>query len=205
MTSIARVLLGFAMISTSFLSGSFQHVGAESAGDADTTSKPNLQEPAPSSEPASETPALQLELDSAGVEVVPSPLRTVDGYTLEEMDVRVRRAKIGIGSSALAFFVGGILMASGLGGDCGWGGGAQRESCDRLAYAGTALAAGGAVGMIATGILLGVRKGKRRGLQEADYGRAHRVQWDLARSHSCSDNRGGGLCVSYSDFCVSAR
>jgi hypothetical protein len=36
--------------------------------------------------------------------------------------------------------------------------------------------------MIATGILLGVRKRKRSRLQEADYGRPGRVQWDLARS-----------------------
>jgi hypothetical protein len=40
---------------------------------------------------------------------------------------------------------------------------------------------GGAAGMIATGILLGVRKRKLR-LQEADYGTPRRVQWDLARS-----------------------
>ena len=138
--------------------------------------------PAPSPDTAPEEPALQLKLDDAGVEVVPSPPRTVEGYTLEEMDVRVRRAKIGIGSSAAAFFVGGILVGSGLGGECSWGGGAERERCDRRAYAGTALAAGGAVGMIATGILLGVRKRKRISLQEADHGRPHRVQWDLAQS-----------------------
>ena len=144
--------------------------------------EPNLQESAPSPEPAPQEPALQLGLDDDSVKLAPSPPRTADGYTLEEMDVRVRRAKIGIGSSALAFFVGGILVASGLGGDCSWGGGAERERCDRLAYAGTALAAGGAVGMIATGILLGKRKQKLRRLQEAHYGRPHRVQWDLAQS-----------------------
>ena len=175
-----RYLFGFlcvcALVGTSPLSGSAQ------AGEEGATPEPNLQEPAASSEPVSEEPALQLQLDSAGVDVVPSPSPTVDGYTLEEMDVRVRRAKIGIGSSALAFFVGGILVASGLGGDCSWGGGAERERCDRLAYAGTALVAGGAVGMIATGILLGKRKQKLRRLQQAHYGRPHRVQWDLETS-----------------------
>ena len=180
MTSTVRVLLGFAVVGTSFLSGSFQHLGAQSAGEAATTSEPNLQEP--SSEPASEEPALQLKLDSAGFEVAPSPPRTADGYTLEEMDVRVRRAAIGIGSSAAAFLVGGILVASGLGGACSWGGGAEREKCDRRAYAGTALAAGGAVGMIVTGSMLGVRKRERRRLQEAHYERPRRVQWDLAQS-----------------------
>ena len=54
------------------------------------------EEPVPSSETASEEPALQLELTPAGVDIAPSPPRTDDGYTLEEMDVRVRRAKIGL-------------------------------------------------------------------------------------------------------------
>ena len=150
------------------------------AGEEGATSEPPAEEPSP--EPAPEAPALQLELDDDSVKLAPSPPPTVNGYTLEETELRVRRAKIGIGSSALAFFVGGILVASGLGGDCSWGGGAERERCDRLAYAGTALAAGGAVGMIATGILLGKRKQKLRRLQQAHYGRPSRVQWDLARS-----------------------
>jgi hypothetical protein len=175
-----RYFFGFICVCT--LGGTLPLSASAQDAEQGTTSEPNLQEPAPSSEPAPEEPALQLKLDSAGVEVVPSPLRTVDGYTLEEMDVRVRRAKIGIGSSAAAFFVGGMLVAFGLGGGCSWGGSAERESCDRLAYAGTALAAGGAVGMIATGILLGVRKRKRLSLQEADYGGPRRVQWDLAQS-----------------------
>jgi len=156
-------------------------VGAQDAEEA-ATPEPSLQEPAPSSEPAPEEPALQLKLDAAGVDVAPSPLRTTDGYTLEEMDVRVRRAKIGIGSSAAAFLVGGILVATGLGGECSWGGGAEREKCDRRAYAGTALAAGGAVGMIVSGILLGKRRQKLRRLQQAHYGIPRRVQWDLAQS-----------------------
>ena len=36
--------------------------------------------------------------------------------------------------------------------------------------------------MIVTGALLGARKRKLRTLQEAHYGRPHRVQWDIARS-----------------------
>ena len=51
-----------------------------------------------------------------------------------------------------------------------------------LLWGGVALAGIGSVGMIATGILLGVRKRKRRKLHEADYGRPRKVQWDLARS-----------------------
>ncbi|MBW2629544.1 MAG: hypothetical protein JRE45_18280 [Deltaproteobacteria bacterium] len=57
----ARVLLVLAVVSTSFLSGSFQYVGAQSAGDAATTSEPNLEEAAPSSEPAAEEGGSRLE------------------------------------------------------------------------------------------------------------------------------------------------
>jgi hypothetical protein len=43
------------------------------------------------------------------------------------------------------------------------------------------MSAGGA-GMIASGIVLGVRKRKLRELQQADYGTPRRVQWDLSQS-----------------------
>jgi len=91
MTSTVRVLLGFAVASTSFfVSGSFQHVGAQSAGEPATTSEPNLQEPAPSSEPAPEEPALELKLDDAGVEVVPSPPRTPDAHSSQRVQPFLR-------------------------------------------------------------------------------------------------------------------
>ena len=158
------------------------------AGEAAAPSEPNLQEPAPPSEPPPEEPALQLELDSAGVEVVPSPPGTADGYTLEEMELRVKRAKIGIGASALSLVVGGILAgvavpklsceSSGTGvGDCpipGWS--------LPVFVTGVILAGGGVLGMMATGALLGVRKRKLREFGEAQHRRPRRVQWDLARS-----------------------
>src|SRR5210317_1063066 len=56
-----------------------------------------------------EVPAVELQVDQAGLEVVPSPLRTADGYTLEEMELRVQRAKIGVGISAVPIFVGTVL------------------------------------------------------------------------------------------------
>lgn len=77
------------------------------------------EEPVPSSETASEEPALQLGLTPAGVDIAPSSPRTDDGYTLEEMDVRVRRAKIGLGSSAAVLFAGGMFLGFGMSGDCG--------------------------------------------------------------------------------------
>jgi hypothetical protein len=135
--------------------------------EAGTTSEPNLEQPAASSEPAPEEPALQLELDSAGVAVVPSPPRTVYGYALRrnEMRLRVRRAKIGLGVSAVVMVVGTALA---------FGGGAASiclsEPCSPPGWAtgltitGSIMAGGGAAGMVACGILLGVRKRKLRRL-----------------------------------------
>ncbi|MFZ1862706.1 MAG: hypothetical protein WAU39_00675, partial [Polyangiales bacterium] len=40
--------------------------------------------------------ALKLEQYTAGVEVEPSPPRTGDGFTLEEMQLRVQRARNGL-------------------------------------------------------------------------------------------------------------
>ena len=139
------------------------------------------------SQPAPEEPALQLQLDKSGVEVVPSPPRTPDGYTLEEMEVRVRRAKIGLGSSAAAFFAGGMFVGVGIA--------ESYSACDffeecapvpkrYMAYlwTGTALLVGGFAGMVASGILLRRRKFDRDWLRQAHYATPRRVQWDVARS-----------------------
>jgi hypothetical protein len=150
------------------------------AGEEGT--EPSAEEPALPSEPALEEPALQLKLDDAGVEVVPSPPRTADGYTLEEMERRVMLAKLGVGVSAVPIFVGALLAASTAFSPLAPRTPEEQTSDRRLQYAGAALAAGGAASMVAMGIVLGVRKRKLRSLQEADYGRSHRVQWDLARS-----------------------
>jgi hypothetical protein len=152
------------------------------AGEEGTTSEEHLQESASSSEPAPEEPALQLKLDEAGVDVVPSPPRTVDGYTLEEMERRVMLAKLGVGVSAVPIFVGALLAASTAFSPLAPRTPEEQTSDRRLQYTGAALAAGGAASMVAMGIVLGVRKRQLRSLQEADYGRSQRVQWDMARS-----------------------
>ena len=145
------------------------------------------EEPAPSSETASEQPALQLELTPAGVDIAPSPPRTDDGYTLEEMDVRVRRAKIGLGSSAAALFAGGMFVGFGIGG--AWSDPCFFEECAPVpkryvayAWTGAALSVGGFAGMVASGILLRRRKRDRDSLRQAHYGTPRRVQWDRAQS-----------------------
>ena len=164
-----RCLFGFlcvcALVGTSPL-----RVGAQDAAEG-ATSEPHLQEPAP------EEPALQLKLDAAGVDVVTSPPRTADGYTLEEMDVRLRRAKIGLGVSAGVMVLGGVLMGVAApnvnimtGEDLG------------LFGAGMFLAFGGLVGTIVSGGMHAHRRRQRRELLEAHYGRTRRVQWDLPQS-----------------------
>jgi hypothetical protein len=162
--------------------GTWPQSGSAQAGKKGTTSEPNLQEP--SSEPAPEEPAFQLELTPEDVEVVPSPPRTVDGYTLKEMEQRAQRAKIWLGISVIPVVVGvGILVPVGLyGNDCLISR-PTPEMCDRFLNSGMVLGAGGAAAMIATGILLGVRKGKLRRLREAAYHEGpRRVQWDPATS-----------------------
>jgi hypothetical protein len=129
-------------------------------------------------------PALQLvALDSTGVvfTLISSPI--VDGYTLEEMELRVKRAKIGLGVSAGSMVLGIALSAAA---------GAQTWFCfdpcsypgwvDPVFAMGMTLAVGGAAGMVVSGILLGKRKRKLRRLQQSHYGTPRRVQWDLAQS-----------------------
>jgi hypothetical protein len=110
-------------------------------------------------------------------DIAPSQPQTVDGYTLEEMDLRIRRARIGLLSTMGVTLLGGVLI------------GISIPKLDfntdeggALFSAGIIVALCGFVGMMTTGILLGVRKRDRRRLQEAHYGRPHRVQWDLAQS-----------------------
>ena len=158
------------------------------AGEEGATPEPNLEEPAPSAEPAPEEPALQLKLDAAGVEVAPSPPRTADGYTLDEMELRVKRAKIGLWSTAGATVVGtGMAFAAfGAAWSCAL---AWSPSCSSppgwvapVGWTGMVLMVGGISGMIACGILKRRRRRDRDSLRHAHYGRPPRVQWDPAES-----------------------
>lgn len=51
--------------------------------------------------------------DAAGVDVAPSLPRTFDGYTLEEMELRVKRTNVGLSVSGGAFGVGLVMTAAG--------------------------------------------------------------------------------------------
>jgi len=146
-------------------------VGAQDVEEG-ATSEPNLQEPAP------EESALQLRLDDAGVEVVPSPPPTVDGYTLGETQLRVKRAKIGLWTTAGAAVAGGVMMGASV--PC-MSGKTLEDACWGPFLAGAVIGFSGAAGMIVTGALLDARKRKLRTLQEAHYGTPRRVQWDPAQ------------------------
>ena len=142
------------------------------------------EEHEPSTEPGPEEPALQPKLDEAGVEVV-------------EMQRRVRNAKIGLGISGASVLVGGVLMGIGWGGSYqDFGTPEEAASNDRIGIAGATLLTGGVASLLATGILLRVRKRKLESLEQrlrelqrdlplggrGARPQARRVQWDLARS-----------------------
>jgi len=160
-----------------------QSVSAQTSEEGVAAEPSLLEEPAPSSEPVPEEPALQLKVDDTGVDVVPSPAPTVDGYTLEEMERRVKLAKVGVGISSVGIFLGAIVATASAVKDP-FGSLATGEPVNRQPgiNAGIALVAIGGAGMIASGILLGVRKHKLRRFQEAGYGKRRHVQWDLTQS-----------------------
>jgi len=141
--------------------------------------------PEPSSGSASERPATRLELDNTGVEVSPSLARTSEGFTLKEMDGRVRRAGIGLGVSILALGASFGMIAAGLGASICISFG---EPCSTPRWTGPVtgvgmlLAIGGISGTIACAILLARRKRDRDSLREAQYARPRRARWDLAQS-----------------------
>jgi len=140
---------------------------------------------APTTERAADGPALQLKLTPAGVDVAQSPPHTVDGYTREEMELRVRRAKIGVGVSTAAVVVGSSVGAGGaISSLCFSFGG---EPCPPPHWVapvsvGTVLVVGGLVLMIVSSVALHRRKSQRDRLREANHGRTGRVRWDFAKS-----------------------
>jgi len=126
--------------------------------EEDSLSSWQVDEGAGLEQPAPEKPALELKLDDAGVDVVPSPPRTVDGYTLEEIELRIRRARIGLLSTTGVFVVGAALSLVG----AGTSSSSSNVYEDPLVVTGLSILVGGTVGMIASGIVLGVRNRELR-------------------------------------------
>ena len=133
-----------------------------------------------------EKPVLQLDLHATDVEVALSEPRTVDGYTLEDMNARVERTRIGVAVSTVVFVAGAAMAgAGGVTGICFTFGGGTCPP-DRVTGAliglGSALAAVGLAGAIASGVMLARRKRERTRLTEAGDRKPARVQWDPAQS-----------------------
>jgi len=166
------------------LGGLPESARAQAAAES-TSSELDLQGPAPSPEPTSDAPSLEIGLDEVGVDIAPSPLRTTDGYTLEQTKLRIRRARIGLGVSGLALGAGvGMVLLAAAGSICisfgtpcttpGWVG--------PVAGFGAVLTIGGIAGLIASSVLLRRRKRDRDYLSGARDGTLRRARWDLTRS-----------------------
>ncbi|KPK66326.1 MAG: hypothetical protein AMS21_02645 [Gemmatimonas sp. SG8_38_2] len=178
-----RYLIGFVLALA--LVASPLSVSAQDAEEG-TAPEPSAGESAPPSEPAPEEPSLQLQLDDAGVQVASPAPRTPDGYTLEEMEHRVKRAKIGLGVSGGIYAVGMGLSFGGLA--CADNAPSDEfinivpGRCYALLGTGSVLGLGGLVGMIVSGVRLARHKRDRNWLRRAQYGQLHHIQWDLAQS-----------------------
>jgi hypothetical protein len=119
------------------------------------------------------------------------PARTRLGYTPEEAQLRVKRARIGLGVSAGITVLGVAFVTAGSVGQCrdyagAWvcqGGDCWQipppSWCQPLTIAGATFTATGVAGMITAGFLSLRRTRDRDWLRQ---GRPRRVQWDLAQS-----------------------
>jgi hypothetical protein len=122
------------------------------------------------------------EPDTASESEAQFGLEYEGGAELDRYENKVRGAKIGLGVSSGLVALGGIMAGaaaasqlSSLFEDSGNGG-------EGMLIVGLVMLSGGGASMIATGILLGVRKHKLRELQQAQGTTPRRVQWDLAKS-----------------------
>ena len=153
-----------------------------SAQDAEqrATSEPNLEEPAPSSEPSDEEGGL-----SPRVRERTRQQWDPDAYDLPSASKGQAHRRQGMHPAGIGFLtttgvtvVGAVLVGVGM----------TRPSTGDLnrdiapVAAGAVLMMVGGVGMIISGAIWGRRTRQGRRLTEAHYGRPQRVQWDLAES-----------------------
>jgi len=115
------------------------------------------------------------------------------GPTLREMNLRVRRARIGLVVSAVPIFVGtGMALGYSI---VGLSDLDTNATQDRAASAGIALLAAGGASMIATGILLAVRTHQRRRFREAALHVASDWGYIEAQRATCLDGRLDEVCA----------
>lgn len=147
-------------------------------------------EVAPSSEDSTSPQTPREELPPPGPSwtgyVRPGGPILIDGYTMSEVDLRIRRARIGLFASTGAFAAGLALVVGGVT-QCETETGTDDISCNRagtgLLGAGYPLFIGGVVGMITTGAILGVRNRKKRELERRVRNLTQRrLRWDVTSS-----------------------
>jgi hypothetical protein len=126
--------------------------------------------------------ALELQLDSEGVQVSPLAASVAEARAHAKMKRGVQAARRGVWVSTapllLGLVIGGAAAAS-------WGNqdlDADTSSQEAAIYLGLAFMGVGAASMIATGSLLGVRKRKLRKYEEERSLSSNRIRWDPARS-----------------------
>ena len=162
-----------------------------SARDAEEGATPErtAEEGTPASETEREEPPLKLQVEEAHTEVV-------------KMQRRVRNAKLGVAISGVSVLVGGLLTAAAFSEGILPEDPQAHADQQGLEIAAATLLVGGLASLLATGVLLAVRKGKLRdherelrelrrdlplgargpGPVRAMKPQDRRVQWDLARS-----------------------
>lgn len=151
---------------------------AQTGDESDSSLEPGQSE----SVAAPEEPAMKLELDSAGIGVTSSQPRTPDGFTLEQLDRKVRNAKIGVGVSVPLMLAGTTMTVLAASGSICISFGSPCQTPNWVAPVGISggiLALGGLVGMIASSVLLRRAKQKRKLLIEESSRKPRSARWDL--------------------------
>ncbi len=172
-----------------------------------TAAEPNAEEPEQSSQPTRSwlershpeafidptkppsEPALQLGLDSGGLQVTPAERLTPLELRIQEVDAQVFRSRAGLIGSAVVVGAGAAIIAWGVVANRNW------EPSDSDSFAidlnlgpsmaiglGACVMLGGVVGMAVSGARMVGHKNRRREFQETQHGTAHRLQWDLQSS-----------------------
>ena len=127
-------------------------------------------------------PWIELKLESDGFEIRLESERLRE--TRSELDRRVGTAMMGPVVGGILVAAGGGLMIGAAVGSVGQMGSSSTDTsrADALLIAGSVVMGVGAVTLIATGILFGVRKRELRRFDSARIAGRQRVRWDVARA-----------------------
>jgi hypothetical protein len=149
-----------------------------------TTVEPSAEESAPPSEPAPRTQVPDIDtLSQRAIEHYEMQTWRDEGQGSEigQMELRVKRAKIGLDVStgvvgagvAMALVAGSVALAQ-------WGNDKPFDRAEAALAAALAISSAGIIGMVTAGGILVHRKRKARKFEH--YETPRRVRWDIARS-----------------------